>query len=119
MNDQGDFDSEALARLTALGGEKLVRGIVALFTGFAAARVEDAESASAAGNCAGVAAAAHALRSSAGNVGAMRLYSVATDLELAARSGHAELVPGLVTRLRSAYDGARAQVLDFVPGGAS
>ena len=119
MTEQSDIDREALQRLIALGGEKLVHRIVGLFSSFGTARVEDAERAAAEGDMAGVASAAHALRSTAGNVGAVRLHAVATDLEHTARAHKVEQVNALVTQLRELYDSARMQLLGPVFGGMS
>jgi len=111
-----DFDREALQRLVALGGDKLVHRIVAIFASFGAARLEDAEEALARGDYAAMAAAAHAMRSSAGNVGALRLLATATELEHAARARHADLVAPLVHTMRRTYDAAREQLLAVLPG---
>lgn len=119
MAEQSDIDHEALQRLVALGGEKLVHRIVGLFSSFGVARIEDAERAAAAGDMVGVASAAHALRSTAGNVGAIRLLSVATDLEHTARAHKVEQVNALVMQVRELYDSARMQLLGPVFGGLS
>lgn len=117
MNTNPEIDRDALDRLVALGGEKLVHRIVGLFASFGVARVEDAEKASAEGDMAGVAAAAHALRSSAANVGATRLHAVATELEHTARSRQVETARNLVAQLRQCYDSARLQLMGPVYGG--
>ena len=117
MNTQGDFDTDAVNRLHALGGDTLVTRIARLFADFAAARVNDAVTACEAGDLLRIADAAHAVRSSAANVGATRLLGIATTLEQDARSGRTESVPALVSDLRSAYDGARAYVLSCIPRG--
>ncbi len=117
MNTPTEIDRDALDRLVTLGGEKLVHRIVGLFASFGVARVEDAEKAAAQGDMAGIAAAAHALRSSAANVGAMRLQAVATELEHTARAQQVESARNLVTQLRQCYDSARLQLLGPVYGG--
>ena len=119
MIAQGDFDTQAITRLRGLGGDALVRRIAALFLEFAAAKVNEAVAGGEAGDLPEVAAAAHAIRSSAANIGAMTLLAIATELEVAARAGRADLMPALLSRLRVAYDDARLHVLEFIPGGMS
>ncbi|HEY2807011.1 MAG TPA: Hpt domain-containing protein [Gemmatimonadales bacterium] len=119
MTQQSEIDQDALQRLSALGGEKLVHRIVGLFASFGVARVEDAERGFAEGDFAAVAAAAHALRSSAGNVGALKLLAVATELEHTARARRGDVVKDLVSQLRQCYDTARLQLMGPVFGGMS
>ena len=119
MLAQGDFDTEAITRLRGLGGDALVRRIAALFMDFVAARVGDAIAGGEAGDLQSVAGAAHAIRSSAANVGAIALLSVATDLEVAARAGRGDLMADLLPRLRDAYENARNHVVEFTPGGVT
>lgn len=103
MNAQSDFDPQALDRLRTLGGESLVRKLVNVFGEYATDRVRDAVSAGQAGDLDALARAAHALRSSAGNVGAVRLMAIATQLEHEARAGRPDAVPGLVSDLHTAF----------------
>lgn len=119
MVTQGDFDTQAVDRLRSLGGETLVRKIATLFADFGSARVADATTGAATGDLPKVAQAAHALRSSAANVGATGLLAIATDLEQAARANQTDTVPTLVLNLRSSFDGARIHVLGFLPAGAA
>jgi HPt (histidine-containing phosphotransfer) domain-containing protein len=119
MVTQGDFDIDAANRIRDLGGDALLTRIAIVFNDYAAARVADATAGGSAGDLPRVAAAAHALRSSAANVGARRLLAIATDLEHAARDRRADVIPGLVTNLRVAYDGARVYVHGLIPGGVS
>ncbi len=119
MMTQGDFDTSAVQRLRGLGGDVLVSRIASLFTDYAQARVADAVAGDGEGDLSKIAAAAHALRSSAANVGARRLLTIATELEHAARDGETEIVPYLVTGLRRAYDGARMHVQTLITAEAA
>jgi len=119
MITQGDFDIDAVTRLRKLGGNVLVSRIANMFADFAAARVADAVAGDGQGDLLKVAAAAHAVRSSAANVGATRLLVIATELESAARTGETDIVPYLVTGLRRAFDGARTHVLGYVTSEAA
>lgn len=119
MVTQGDFDIGAVNRIRDLGGDVLVSRIATVFSTYGQARVADATAGDAEGDLPKVAAAAHAIRSSAANVGATRLLAIATDLEHAARADRTEVIPELVNGLRSAFDGARSYVLGLIPGGAA
>jgi HPt (histidine-containing phosphotransfer) domain-containing protein len=107
MNATRDFDPETLVRLRRLGGDGLIQKLVALFGEYAHDRVRDAVTAGQSGDLDALARAAHSVRSSAGNVGALRLFDVATTLERAARSGQTAAIPALVSDLHTAFIAAR------------
>jgi HPt (histidine-containing phosphotransfer) domain-containing protein len=108
MNDTRDFDPETLVRLRKLGGDNLIRKLVAVFGEYARDRVGDAVRAGQSGDLDAVARAAHAVRSSAGNVGAVRLLDVATALEHTARAGQTAPIPALLSDLHTAFVATRA-----------
>ncbi len=108
MNDTRDFDPETIIKLRQLGGDRLILKLVAVFGEFARDRVQDAVTAGQSGDLEGLARAAHAVRSSAGNVGALRLLAIATALEQAARAGRAAPIPALVSDLHTAFVATRA-----------
>ena len=84
----------ALARLHKIGGDSLVRKMVAAFLENASRRIDGARRAVAASDAAALGAAAHSLKSSAGNVGADELARQAAELEQrAATAGPEELAP--------------------------
>jgi HPt (histidine-containing phosphotransfer) domain-containing protein len=110
-----ELDCQALARLDRLGGADLVRRMLALFDEYGAARVDDALAAAKAKDWAEVARAAHALRSSAGNVGASRLLGVATQLEAAAGARKYFAVSFLLRQLDAAFGSARVRLRALTP----
>lgn len=114
MNTHGDFDATTMERLYELGGPGLVRKLVVLFGEFGGARVADAVTAGRDGDLPGLARAAHALRSTAGNIGATRLLDLATRLETDARAGQRDQVPALVSDLRTAFVAARCYLAEQV-----
>lgn len=95
MSDPVQFDRAALARVQRIGGAGLVRQLVETFLGHAPTRLASVRAAAAGADWAEVGRAAHALKGSAGNVGAMELMAAAGRLEAAcaAGAGAAELVP--------------------------
>ena len=85
------LDREALDRLRRIGGERLLAAMLDAFVANGAERTT-AVTASAAGmDGQGVSVAAHALKSSAGNVGARRLQETADRVEREAESAGADL----------------------------
>lgn len=89
---------EVLAELRSVGGDRLVRELMAIFAERTPGRLRSAAESFAAGDLVAAAAALHSLRSAAGTVGARRLAEMAGQLERAARSD-GDLAPGLA-RLR-------------------
>jgi HPt (histidine-containing phosphotransfer) domain-containing protein len=111
MDGPRDLDDAALARLRNLGGEDLVRRMLALFNSYSRSRVEEALSAGGSYDLGAVERAAHALRSTAGNVGARHLYDVATGLERAAHQRLSAEVYVLLDELETACTDARSALI--------
>jgi HPt (histidine-containing phosphotransfer) domain-containing protein len=84
------LDETVLERLRRLGGDALVERMIGLFIANARRRLEAAHAAMRSGALDEVGRAAHSLKSSAGNVGAIRLQHLAGALEGHADEGHAE-----------------------------
>lgn len=79
-------DSAAIERLRGFGGQKLVRGMVELFVQNAPLRAVEAREAFDCGDAAALRAALHALKSSAGQLGALSVYAAClAGEELASR----------------------------------
>lgn len=77
--DAGDAD--ALVRLERFGGLKLREELTTLFLQEAPERIASGRAALAAGDVAGVRAMAHALKSSAGQMGARRMQNICERIE--------------------------------------
>lgn len=84
-------DHSAIERLRGFGGPKLVRGMIELFLTNAPARAADAREALDCGDSAGLRAALHGLKSSAGQLGAQTVYQACVAGEELASRG--ELTP--------------------------
>ena len=104
------LDPAALARLRRIGGEKLVRAMIDSFAANGAARITSAREAAIAGDGQGVSDAAHALKSSAGNLGAESLRLVAQRVEREAVDSGSDL-GRLSDELAAAFEQARAAAL--------
>jgi HPt (histidine-containing phosphotransfer) domain-containing protein len=105
------IDPDALERLRRLGGQELLSRMIELFDSHVGPVLEQAAANLEADDFEGVRRAAHSIRSSAGNVGASQMRSLAERIEVSAPAGNRIELQHLVSELRSAYDRARV-VLD-------
>jgi HPt (histidine-containing phosphotransfer) domain-containing protein len=98
-------DERILAELMATTGDDIgfVRELVETYLADTPAQVDAISAAVEADDAAGLVRPAHTLKSSSATVGAMRLSSVARDLEMAGRSG--KLDPAA----RASLDAARSE----------
>lgn len=90
-------DQSALERLRRFGGDKLLSEMISLFREHAAARLDAARTALAAGDADGVRSSLHALKSSAAQLGASRLSARCAAGEAMAERGATEGLAELVT----------------------
>lgn len=103
------IDDLALKRLHDLGGSRLVDEMVATFLKNTPVRLGNAAQALVDGNPDGVMRAAHSLKSSCGNVGAVFMREVAEKAEQAALEKRSEALPGLVREMNEAFDAVRPE----------
>lgn len=92
-------DAESLERLRRFGGGKLLNQMIALFDTAAPERIAAARAGLAAGDPHPVEQALHALKSSAAQLGAMRLQRLCERGELIARGGSLDTIDGLVEQI--------------------
>jgi len=97
------LDPAGFERLRRIGGEELVRAMVAAFLENAPRRVATAVEASAAGDREGVARAAHSLKSTAGNLGATAVQRAAERLERDAAGASDLELEALVAELQTRF----------------
>lgn len=109
------FDLTALDTIHATGGDALVHRVVTLFLTHAAQRMNDLAACAATGDLAAVAAAAVAVRSSAANIGAIRLHGLLTRLETEARAGDVARATPLLAEAAAAYADASARLRERYP----
>jgi HPt (histidine-containing phosphotransfer) domain-containing protein len=108
MPAPSQIDPAALERLRRLGGEEFVGKMAELFLSYGAQKISEARQASNAADLAAVAKAAHAIKSSAGNIGASQVQDLATRMERLALEAQAEQVAALMSELEEAF--ARVEV---------
>jgi HPt (histidine-containing phosphotransfer) domain-containing protein len=93
----------AIERLGKLGGPKFAAEMIALFLSYGEERITATRLALQAGNLDGVAEAAHPLKSSAGNVGALRVQELAASIEQFAKAGNTAALSSQVGELERAF----------------
>ncbi len=103
MDETNALDPAALERLRKLGGDKFAGEMVDLFLSYGGKKVVEARAAWQAGNVAGVADAVHALKSSAGNVGAEQVRNLAAQAEQSANGALSDAVAADVAALEQAF----------------
>lgn len=93
----------------------MVAGAIASFLADAPGRIRAMRQAHAAGDAAGLAAAAHALTGAAANIGAAQLQELSRNIEVAARDGRLEGARESLAALEKALAGARAALATRKP----
>ncbi|HZK75217.1 MAG TPA: response regulator, partial [Clostridia bacterium] len=113
------LDQEAIDRLIEIDGTgKLLRSMIGLFLRDAPVRMEALVKAAAEGNVERVSAAAHAIRGTAANFGALTLVQLMNKIEDQARTGQ---LPnrGDVVATQSALDDAAGELVQIADGAAA
>jgi len=108
MNAPNAFDPAAIERLLKLGGPKFTLEMMDLFSSYGGKKIAEARQAQQSGNLTALADAAHPLKSSAGNVGAVLVQELAAQIELAAREQNAGLAGTQLAELERAFAEARS-----------
>jgi HPt (histidine-containing phosphotransfer) domain-containing protein len=102
MSDEPVIDRSAIERLGRLGGPDLVRRMLELYLENGPERARALGERAAAGDVSGVERSAHTMKSSAGNLGAVRLQRAAERLEAAAAAGSID--SAIVSELLSEFE---------------
>lgn len=110
MTDDASIDPDALDRLREWGGEKLLSQMVRLFLENSVTRMDQIRGGAESGDLTEAEQGAHSLKSSAANVGAQEVRTLAAEMEGLASAGDLEGLKGLVPRLNEAYASARARL---------
>ncbi|MEZ4267322.1 MAG: Hpt domain-containing protein [Myxococcota bacterium] len=115
--DESPIDPVAIGRLMRIGGPSLLRRIIDLYTGEAVTRLDATLDAVATRDAAGAEAAAHSLKSMAGNVGAHRVRSLCQTIEEGARLAIGAEVRAAADALSDAHRLACEELADLRPDG--
>jgi HPt (histidine-containing phosphotransfer) domain-containing protein len=98
------LNSSVLERIRKAGGEALLDRLVDCFLSYGPERFEKLTAAIQGGDWAGVEFHAHALKSSAGNVGARSLFALLGEIETAAGQGKTAVVAAALDALQNRYE---------------
>ncbi|HEX6134850.1 MAG TPA: Hpt domain-containing protein [Longimicrobiales bacterium] len=102
MTAEAVLSADALERLRRIGGTKLLLDMIALYLDSGPGRIRALLDGAEAGDASRVERAAHSLKSSAGNLGALRLLDAVRALEARAADGGVDR--DLVMRVVREYD---------------
>ena len=109
-----EIDPSAIERLERLGGRSFVARVVGAFLRDAPQKVAGARAALESQDVEALAASGHGLISSAGNLGANGVSELRRNIERAAHGGHWDILPGMVTRLETAFASVQARLTEYV-----
>ncbi len=117
MSETRDLDMVALDRLRKMGGDEFLGELIGLFLEHAPKKIAEAEAGEKAGDMEAVERAVHALKSSAGNIGANALMELAGRIEQLAEEQKGGSIPPLLHELEEAFSRLRVRLEIFRKGG--
>ena len=109
------FDVDAITRVRRLGGDELLHRLIALYLENTRQRLGDLRTCVGTTDLPGIARAAHSIRGSAGNLGALAVMRTAAEVESAALAARAPDLPRLVAELEQALAEAEAHFATLPP----
>ncbi|MEE2779625.1 MAG: Hpt domain-containing protein [Myxococcota bacterium] len=98
------LDPAVFDRLRRIGGEPLVKRMIDTFMGYAPGQMEVITTSTRSGEADVAGNAAHSLKSSAGNIGAMGLFALCLEVEQAGRKGDMDNLPALAAELAVVFE---------------
>jgi HPt (histidine-containing phosphotransfer) domain-containing protein len=110
MADSQIIDPQALERLREWGGDKLAGQMVRLFLKNSGTRMDQIRSGVDGGDLEEAERGAHSLKSSAANIGAELLRTLATRMESAALDGNTDGARALLSDLETSYAEAMGEL---------
>jgi len=116
MTDSQIIDSQALERLREWGGDKLAGQMVRLFLKNSGTRMDQIRTGATDGDLEEAERGAHSLKSSAANIGAELVRTLATQMESAALDENAEEARQLLPNLEAAYSDAMKELATIEQG---
>jgi HPt (histidine-containing phosphotransfer) domain-containing protein len=116
MTDSQVLDPQALERLKEWGGDKLAAQMVRLFLKNSGTRMDQIRTGVGRDDPEEAERGAHSLKSSAANIGAERLRTLATRVESASLEKNVESLKQLLPELEAAYAAAMAELASIEKG---
>jgi HPt (histidine-containing phosphotransfer) domain-containing protein len=114
INSEAIIEADVLEKLRQLGGEELLSEMIALFTSHAESMIAEAVKGYETESFNLVRQAAHSLSSSAGNLGAYQLQSLAGQIERLAESRNSATLKPLVAKLQDVYSAAKTRLAEEI-----
>ena len=114
MNDSEIIDPQAQARLKEWGGAKLLTQMIRLFLENAPNRMDQVRKGLSENNVREAERGVHSLKSSAANVGAMRVSRLAAQMEDLAARGELASVAGHLRNLETEFAAAQQRLADIL-----
>lgn len=117
-NDKGAIDMRVIADLRELGGDDdpgLLAELIELFLSDAPARIRELETGLASGEIKLVERAAHTLKSSSANIGALNLSALCKRIEELARNQQKDAIKSLVADTTKSFSEAEAVLQSLKP----
>jgi HPt (histidine-containing phosphotransfer) domain-containing protein len=108
------IEPEVLEKLRQLGGDELLSEMVALFTSHAESMIGKAVRGYEIGEPKMLRHAAHSLKSSAGNLGAVRLQALAEKIEILMDSSDLRSIRPALAELQDAYAAAKSRLAEEI-----
>jgi HPt (histidine-containing phosphotransfer) domain-containing protein len=116
MTDSQIIDPQALDRLKEWGGDKLAGQMVRLFLKNSGVRMDQIRTGLSDSNLDETERGAHSLKSSAANIGAELLRTMATRMESAALDANVDAAHALLPELEAAYAEAMRELAEIEKG---
>lgn len=116
MTDSHVIDAQAIERLKEWGGDKLAGQMVRLFLKNSGVRMDQIRAGVSEGDPAEAERGAHSLKSSAANIGAEALRTLATRIESAALDENVDLMKKILPDLEASYAAAMSELESMEKG---
>ena len=116
MNDLPELDKEAIHRLEEWGGQTLAKKMIEIFLSSTSARLDQIRGGLSENAPEEAERGAHSLKSSAGNVGAVRLQHLAEKAESVAEDKDMEELQALLVLMEASYEKACVALRNLLEG---
>ena len=113
MNDGAGLDPAALDRLRRLGDGKFFTQMIDIYLDWSARKLAQARAGEQSGDLEAIESAAHSLKSSAANVGAIQVHDLAERIETLAREKQMDAVVPLLRELAAAMEQAAVRLAEI------
>ncbi|MBN2144055.1 MAG: Hpt domain-containing protein [Candidatus Aureabacteria bacterium] len=110
-DEEQSLDDKTVSRLCKIGGGKLLKEMIALFLDHAPKKLSVISEGAATSDWKMVEKGAHSLKSSAANLGAMKMHRISESLEQLSTEGKTDSLRPLIQELESEFIHVRERLL--------